>query len=163
MKTDKWRPNNGQDQQEDEQVETYVAQRYIDNPYLIGGVKSDMRLYVLVTSFSPLTVWIYRQGFARFSMSRFSMKKKDVANVGIHLTNVAVQKTAEGYAEKTGGGDDGGEDSTKMSLRQLKVSTIARTPSAIAKTLVRAHPGCLSVCIPALACLVFFLRDCLWS
>ena len=36
----KWRPNNGQDHQEDEQVETYVAQRYIDNPYLIGGVKS---------------------------------------------------------------------------------------------------------------------------
>lgn len=68
-----------------------------------------MRLYVLVTSFSPLTVWIYRQGFARFSMSRFSMKKKDVANVGIHLTNVAVQKGVEGYAEKTGGGEDGGK------------------------------------------------------
>lgn len=130
----KWRPNNGQDDQQEEQVETYVAQRYIDNPYLIGGVKSDMRLYVLVTSFSPLTVWIYRAGFARFSMNRFSMRKKDVANAGIHLTNVAVQKTADGYAERTGGGaaGDDGDDTTKMSLRQLKLLLAARHGMAAA-------------------------------
>lgn len=129
----KWRPTNGDDQQE-EAVETYVAQRYIDNPYLIGGTKSDMRLYALVTSFSPLTVWVYRAGFARFSMSRFSMKKKDVANAGIHLTNVAVQKTAEGYSERTGGGadEDGGDDTTKMSLRQLKLLLAARHGMAAA-------------------------------
>jgi tubulin polyglutamylase TTLL9 len=34
-----------------------------------------MRIYCLVTCFNPLTVWIYRSGFARFSNFRFSMKR----------------------------------------------------------------------------------------
>jgi len=79
------------------QAETYIAQRYIDNPHLIGGKKYDLRIYVLVTSYSPLVVWLYRSGFARFSHSRYSMNTKELENTYVHLTNVSIQKTSDKY------------------------------------------------------------------
>ncbi|KAL5110548.1 putative tubulin polyglutamylase TTLL9 [Taenia crassiceps] len=75
--------------------EHYVVSRYIDNPYLIGGRKFDLRVYVLVTSFQPLKAWVYRDGFARLSNVGFSMESID--DQYVHLTNVAIQKTAPDY------------------------------------------------------------------
>lgn len=53
-------------------------QKYIANPLLIGGKKFDMRIYALVTSYSPLTVHLYRNGFARFTHHRYDMD--DISN-----------------------------------------------------------------------------------
>ncbi|KAG4092404.1 TTL-domain-containing protein [Neocallimastix lanati (nom. inval.)] len=80
-----------------DQVETYIIQRYIENPYLIGGKKFDIRIYALVLSYSPLTVYIHRNGFCRFSNSNFTMDTKDISNLYIHATNVAIQKTSPNY------------------------------------------------------------------
>jgi tubulin polyglutamylase TTLL9 len=79
------------------QAASYVVQRYIENPQLIGGKKFDLRLYVLVTSYNPLTVYIYRSGFARFSSYRYNTTKANLSDTYVHLTNVAVQKTGPGF------------------------------------------------------------------
>ncbi|KAF4660312.1 putative tubulin polyglutamylase ttll9 [Perkinsus olseni] len=98
-------------------VEAYVVQKYIARPLLLGGKKFDLRLYVLVPNFSPLTVWVYRQGFARLSMSRYSKTKKSMENHAVHLTNVAVQKVSPGYNPTHGG---------KYDLNELKIFLSAK-------------------------------------
>merc|ERR1719265_2384047 len=54
-------------------------------------------------SYVPLTVYMHRGGFCRFSMSRYNMDKSDLGNLGQHLTNVAVQKHSGKAAYKRTG------------------------------------------------------------
>lgn len=74
-----------------------VVQEYIKNPLLIGGYKFDIRLYVCVPSFHPLTVYIYREGLARFGTNKFSLAELD--NRCAHLTNSSINKHSPGYLE----------------------------------------------------------------
>ena len=67
-----------------------VACRYIDNPYLINGYKFDLRVYVAVTSYTPLRVYVYREGLARFATVPY--RSADLSNRFMHLTNYSVNK-----------------------------------------------------------------------
>mgnify|MGYP001252126076 CR=1 FL=1 len=80
----------------------YVISRYVDNPLLIGGKKFDLRIYVLVTSYRPLRVFIHEDGFARFTAARYNNDVTDLDNMYVHLTNVAIQKNGDDYNEKHG-------------------------------------------------------------
>jgi len=82
--------------------EPYIISRYIERPLLVGGKKFDLRIYVLVTSYRPLRVWEFTQGFARFTNVKYSTDKDQMNNVEIHLTNVAIQKHGEDYNNKHG-------------------------------------------------------------
>lgn len=84
-------------------TDSYVISRYIDNPLLIGGKKFDMRIYVLVTSYHPLKVWLFKYGFCRFCNEKFSNDVSDIDNIYIHLTNVAIQKKYVKYNDYHGG------------------------------------------------------------
>jgi len=70
--------------------EAYVICRYIDKPLLIGKKKFDLRIYVLVTSYRPLKVWLSTLGFARFCNEKYSCEPGEIDNMMMHLTNVAV-------------------------------------------------------------------------
>lgn len=52
----KWKSDSRWEKTKEDGPETYVIQRYVTNPYLVAGRKFDMRLYVLVTSYMPMTV-----------------------------------------------------------------------------------------------------------
>nr|XP_018900507.1 PREDICTED: probable tubulin polyglutamylase TTLL2 [Bemisia tabaci] len=91
-----------------------VVQKYIKNPLLIGGYKFDLRLYVCVPSFHPLTVYIYREGLARFATEKFSLAHLD--NLFAHLTNCSLNKLGPGYCETK----DRVGHGCKWNLKQLR-------------------------------------------
>ncbi|CCW68095.1 unnamed protein product [Phytomonas sp. Hart1] len=50
----------------------YVVQKYIDNPLLLDGKKMDLRLYVAVTSYNPLTVYLHEEGLVRLAAEPYA-------------------------------------------------------------------------------------------
>ncbi|XP_043372139.1 tubulin polyglutamylase TTLL5 isoform X13 [Dermochelys coriacea] len=77
--------------------ENILVSRYINNPLLIDDFKFDVRLYVLVTSYDPLVVYLYEEGLARFATVRYDQGTKNIKNQFMHLTNYSVNKKSGDY------------------------------------------------------------------
>ena len=54
-----------------EEEDLSLIQRYIERPLLIGGIKSDLRLYVFVTGLSPLRIYMHDGGLVRFALEPY--------------------------------------------------------------------------------------------
>ena len=64
-----------------------LARRYVSNPLLVDGFKFDLRIYVAVTSYDPLVVYIYEEGLARFATVKYDKNVKNIRVNCMHLTN----------------------------------------------------------------------------
>ena len=73
------------------------VQKYISNPFLINGLKFDLRLYVLLTSIDPIKIYIFEDGIVRFATKQYSMEEEDIGDKFIHLTNYSVNKRNEEF------------------------------------------------------------------
>ncbi|XP_071323346.1 probable tubulin polyglutamylase TTLL2 [Trachinotus anak] len=72
-----------------------IVQRYISNPLLISGYKFDLRIYVCVKSFHPLTVYIHQEGLVRFATEKYNLSS--LQNLYAHLTNTSINKFGPFY------------------------------------------------------------------
>ncbi|KAM5270956.1 tubulin monoglutamylase TTLL4 isoform 1-T5 [Hipposideros larvatus] len=73
-----------------------LVQRYLHKPYLISGSKFDLRIYVYVTSYDPLRIYLFSDGLVRFASCKYSPSMKSLGNKFMHLTNYSVNiKNAE--------------------------------------------------------------------
>eukprot|EP01050_Picozoa_sp_SAG11_P003499 SAG11_NODE_199_length_12635_cov_104.801771_2_plen_1022_part_00 len=74
-----------------------LVQRYIANPLLVDGYKLDIRVYVVVTSFDPLRIYIYEDGLVRFATQKYS--KKNFKKKFAHITNYSINKGRAQFVE----------------------------------------------------------------
>ena len=73
--------------------EHYVVQRYLQKPFLLDGLKFDLRLYVLLAGCDPLRIYLYDDGLGRFATEEYvAPTGNNIDNMCIHLTNYAINK-----------------------------------------------------------------------
>ena len=67
----------------------WVVQKYIENPLIINKKKFDIRQWIIVTDWNPLTIWAYRKSYVRFAAMEYSSSSTDKH---AHLTNNCIVK-----------------------------------------------------------------------
>lgn len=96
----------------------YLVCEYIANPLLIRGIKFDLRLYILVSSYDPLRIYLFEEGLARFATELYTTDVTELTKKYVHLTNYAVNKNAPKFIGNKGSDKDG--EGSKWSLTALK-------------------------------------------
>lgn len=107
-----------------------LAQKYLPDPLLIGGLKFDLRLYVVVTCTNPLSAYLCREGLARFCTTKYEQPTQANANLHyMHLTNFSVNKKSAGFVKATDPFDVDSQASKRplsTLLRQIEVQEAAQ-------------------------------------
>ncbi|XP_053296410.1 tubulin polyglutamylase TTLL4 isoform X1 [Pleuronectes platessa] len=93
-----------------------LVQKYLHKPYLISGNKFDLRIYVYVTSYDPLRIYIFTDGLVRFASCKYSSSMKTLSNKFMHLTNYSVNKKNSEYQTNS---DDKACQGHKWALKAL--------------------------------------------
>ena len=80
-----------------------VIQKYIENPLIIKGRKFDIRQWVLVSNFNPLTVYLFDTPYIRFGAEEFHLD--DFKNIFSQLTGNSIAKHSEKFENSEIEGD----------------------------------------------------------
>ena len=64
-----------------------IINKYLTNPMLINNKKFSMKSFVLITGFSPLKIYFYRDGYLTFAKNNFTLNEKSLDNSCIHISS----------------------------------------------------------------------------
>ena len=136
-------------------AEDVVVSRYVANPLLIDGFKFDLRLYVAVTSFHPLRMYVYDEGLARFSTEPYqNAGGAALKNLFMHLTNYSINKHSQHFVPNNDAdADDHGNKWSLSALRRclarngIDVDTLfKRIDALVVRTLISVEPAVTAAC-----------------
>ncbi|CAB3400776.1 unnamed protein product [Caenorhabditis bovis] len=76
-----------------------LVQEYIANPMLMGDqLKFDFRVYGVIKSINPLSIYVAREGMARFCTEKYEKPdSSNFKNLYAHLTNYSLNKANNSY------------------------------------------------------------------
>ena len=94
-----------------------LVSHYISNPHLINNKKYDLRLYLLITGYSPLKIYLYNNGLIRFCSEDYNLNEEKLTDKFIHLTNYSINKNSSAYEKNE---DESKEEGNKWSLHTYK-------------------------------------------
>ncbi|CAD5224466.1 unnamed protein product [Bursaphelenchus okinawaensis] len=142
-----------EDVDEVQDTDKVIISRYISNPYLVNKKKSDLRVYVAVTSFYPLMAYMYTDGLTRFAVEDYDNDGNGLSEEA-QLTNYSLHKTNDKFVKNTNTSSEslGHKWTLGAVLRHMKKDgkdtdlLIARIEDVIIKTLLSIQRVVASTC-----------------
>jgi tubulin polyglutamylase TTLL6/13 len=118
----------------------YIAQEYISRPLLIRRKKFDMRIYVAITSVTPLRLYLFQDGLARFCTEDY--EQPDAGNLATlfgHLTNFSLNKLNSKFVHASDDGEASaaGSEGSKWTLAALNAYLEAEYSGAAVRRMWR--------------------------
>ncbi|XP_070181394.1 tubulin polyglutamylase TTLL5-like isoform X10 [Littorina saxatilis] len=134
--------------------ENLIVSHYLHNPLVIDGFKFDVRLYVAVTSYDPLVIYLYEEGLTRFATVKYERSTKHIRNQCMHLTNYSVNKRSNDYVKNDDPDveDYGNKWSMGAMLRYLRsmgrdtAALMMRIEDVVIKTLLSVELSIATAC-----------------
>lgn len=134
----------------DDQV---IVSKYISDPLCIDEHKCDVRLYVVVTSFDPLVIYLYEEGLVRLATVKYDKTVENLWNPCMHLCNYSINKYHLDYIKATESDEDVGHKWTFSALlRHLKsqgndtTSLMQAIEDVIIKSIFACSQSIVSAC-----------------
>lgn len=73
---------------------------------LMSLLSTDIRVYVAVTSFDPLLIYIYEEGLVRLATVKYDRNSENLWNPCMHLCNYSINKYHTDYIRSDNAGDE---------------------------------------------------------
>ncbi|CAH0551742.1 unnamed protein product [Brassicogethes aeneus] len=134
--------------------EPVVVAKYLSKPLLVAGHKCDLRLYIVVTSFDPLIIYIYEEGLVRFATVKYDSSHKQLWNPCMHLCNYSINKYHSDYvrSDDPSAENVGHKWTLSALLRHLKsegrdtISLMSQIEDLVIKAILASANSIISAC-----------------